>query len=97
MTRSDSPAARPREISSRSAIDSRSGERIGSRAGGRFSRFTAPVDRVPRSRHLRKEPPQRRTRRDQFRNPFPLPSRQSLHKGLLDPTDSIEAHVAFTP
>ena len=39
-----------------------------------------PVDRVARSRHLLNEPPERRTRRDQFRNPFPLPSRQSLHK-----------------
>jgi hypothetical protein len=39
-----------------------------------------PVDRVPRSRHLLNEPPERRTLRDQFRNPFPLPSRQPLHR-----------------
>ena len=41
VTRSDSPAARPREISSRSAVDSFSGDRFGSRRGDRFSRFTA--------------------------------------------------------
>jgi hypothetical protein len=35
MERSDSPPARPREISSRSTSDSRSGDRLGSRFGGR--------------------------------------------------------------
>src|SRR5918995_81796 len=95
MTRSDSPAARPREISSRSAVDSRSGDRIGSRAGGRFSRFTpgrsrteisAPPEGAARTAHPPRPVPQ-------F---VPAPEPTIAPQGLLDPTDSIEAHVAFT-
>jgi hypothetical protein len=39
-----------------------------------------PLDHTPRSRHLLKEPPQRRTLRDQLPNPYPLPSRQPPHR-----------------
>jgi hypothetical protein len=41
MQRSESLAAMPREISSRSAIVKCSRDRTGSRAPGRFNRFTA--------------------------------------------------------
>ena len=38
IARNDSPAARPREISSRSTSDNRNGDRTGSRGGGRCNR-----------------------------------------------------------
>jgi hypothetical protein len=38
IARNDSPPASPREISSRSVIDSRNDERFGSRAAGRRNR-----------------------------------------------------------
>jgi hypothetical protein len=41
IRRNDSPAASPREISSRSASDNRSGERFGSRLAGRCNATTA--------------------------------------------------------
>jgi hypothetical protein len=41
IARTDRPAARPREISSRSASDSLSGDRCGSRLAGRYNATTA--------------------------------------------------------
>ena len=98
IARNDSPPARPREISSRSANDNRNGDRTGSRTGGRRNRADAcptPHD-VPAPISLPINATRQPLRR-QLRDPPLLQLRQPLHNTPPDRSNSIERRDALTP